>query len=230
MQIVEHEDRGDVVKVHELQEKAEKTLKHVSISRNIPALAADKVPSVDFSDPYQKFRYEPLHNMHLGVTKTIILLMNERTGKLFARPNRIFRRCNVMLTEIDRFFKCYDLDVDFSRSGKEPSLNGLFKAYRVKVLMDARNYGQIENILSFIGAVVDRVLDQVDAAPLKSLFAPYADFVRFHYRRGTAQCCTSGYFLQLHTRIEKFKTEAFVLFPDVHDLCTVKFHLLDHVE
>lgn len=91
--------------------------------------------------------------------------------------------------------------MDFSRSVKEPSFNGLLMAYGVTGMMEARNYRQIEKFLPFIREVVDRVLHQVYGALLTSMLVPYADFVQFLYFRDTAKCWTSGYLIQLPTLI-----------------------------
>lgn len=88
-----------------------------------PSKHGELLPAVDL---YQVSRFEPMPNLHLGVSKMLHRLTAVMVYSALPTAGRIFNRMNYFLFEVDTFYQMAGINLDFSDSGKDMHLNGWF--------------------------------------------------------------------------------------------------------
>ncbi len=218
----------------ELRKEGDTILKEFSMESYLPALFINPLCSTDLFDPYLIFSFDVLHNIHLGITKTLLLCLHELIKVLSNRPTSILDKCNWFLREVEKCYKCTSLHVDFSSSGKDMHMNGLFTSDGLTGFLEGKNYRHLEKVLPFLGSITDRELHDgspiVDASVSK-LFVTYVEMLRVLFRCDTHKYWTSTELDKLKFSIKLFKDKAVkVLGPyQTSGLKIIKFHMLDHV-
>lgn len=185
---------------------------------------------VSILDPYAIFRFEPLHNLHLGITKMILRLIHLRLRSVSSMPLRVLHRMNLFLREVELFHMCPEMHVDFTVTSKNHYLNGLFNAEGVIGMLEAKNFKHVEKILPYLGTIADRAVSPPRSSTTSTL-STYCEILRLIYRRGCKDWWTSSELSELQALVSRFKHEAKTLFGKFHPsgLGTEKFHSLDHL-
>lgn len=198
------------------------------------------------------FIFEPLHNFHLGISKELKRCLSERLraenlfssalptkgGKERTSSFRVLRLTilhgiNNMLSHIQTFSPAKGLRIDFSNSAKGSSGSGLYiEEGKLVGMLEAKDYKVIDKVSPFIGMLVDRCCDESETAPTTTLFVQYVDIMQMSmsYNRNS-YIWTDERICKLKEMIELFKKNAVSLYGTYHasNLCTEKFHQLDHI-
>lgn len=200
-----------------------------------------KIPCFDF---YKLFRFELLHNFHLGISKLLKIciiyrLQSEelftRTGSTNNTPRKfkavqlsILRGINSLLATLERDYFVPGLTIDFSTSELGQQLNGLFLEHGLRGMLEGRHFKSLDMVFPFIGAFIDFCCDEVNEAPLTTLFSKYSKimFTCLWKKEWTLSNIQS-----LRSEISAFQQLFIDVFQQHHPsgLRTLKFHLLNHL-
>lgn len=74
-------------------------------------------------DMYAIFHYEPLHNLHLGITKMLLRLVHVRLRGTTVRSSRPVHGVNVFIREVETMYWCTEFHVDHSVTSKPHNWN-----------------------------------------------------------------------------------------------------------
>ena len=198
-------------------------------------------------DPYNIFSFEPLHNLHLGISKLIKQCIVHRlsspdlttttasrsgTPRTFKKVKKsILVGSNSILSAIERDYYITGLHVDFSKGEKGTNLNGLFTEDGIRGMLSAKDYHHVDMVFPFIAAFIDTCCDEVETAPLTSICTQYSDLVAWVMKRGRIKHWTAAELESLQNSISYFKQSMLSTLGPFHTtgLKTFKFHLLDHL-
>ena len=202
-------------------------------------------------DYHALFSFEPLHNFHLGISKDLKRCLSERlrssdlmSGALPTRGgmNRIasfktIRRTvlsgiNNMLCHIEKSSPASNLRIDFSNSTKGSNGNGLYvEDGKLVGMLEAKDYRCIDMVSPFIGMFADRCCDEVSTAVTTELFVSYVEIMQISLSYNNCLLWNEEKVRDLERRIEAFKAKSVSLYGSHHvsELCTEKFHQLDHL-
>ncbi len=223
----------DTNKSRKFKIMAKQTLNDYSIEPYAPALSNGPLTLKHSFDPYQIFTFDTLHAIHLGLTKTQLILFHQRVKALTSRPTSVLNRCNHFLREVDQNFRVSGPKINFECSGKSPSLNGLFTDDGIIGMLEGKHYKQIETLLPFLGAICDRFIRSEGDynSQVTHLFTTYVDMLHMIFRSGRERYWTYQDKSDLETHIKCFKYNAVKLFKPYQksNMKLIKFHLLDHL-
>ena len=198
------------------------------------------------NDAYSIFTFEPLHNLHLGISKllktcTIQLLSsddlythptkNSRQQRKFSSiKNKVLRSCNALLAAIEAQFPIPGVHVDYSKKESSVQLNGFFTHDGIKGMLEAKNYQNMDMIFPFIAAFIDRATGLEDTAMLTHVHATYSLLMNTLSGKQNGSF-TDPEIEEIDEMVKNFKRDVVTLFEPHCDsgLFTLKFHLLDHL-
>ena len=199
-------------------------------------------------DMFKCIRFEVMHNIHLGLTRTLLECMSERlkskklrssefivkkSGKkkrFFTIRTTVLRALNVSLELMDRQSPWIDFKVCFTSQKKTKALNGLFQEKGLASMLEARDYSRVLQVMPFLGATVDRMCGEKGTTT--RLCVEYVELVYKLTRvRARAATFTSDELRDLRVDVKHFMEHACKLYADHHnsDLGTPKMHTLMHV-
>ena len=199
------------------------------------------------TDMYNIFTVEPLHLLHLGISKRlkecifvyISALSNDESvfkepsgnGIIRGAKTALLRGCNSILRAFEADFRVSNLHVDFSSSQKSAQLNGFFTNTGVKGMLEGKDYHQLDMVFPFVAAFIDRASRRTIEAPLTSVCTAYSDLLNtlmFTKQRGGF---SKEDIRKLSDEVLSFKKKATDVLGNLDDinLFTLKFHLLDHL-
>jgi len=228
---------------------AEQQLGKLSVTMQKPFLHAFPFMGLDPSlEMYNLFTFEPLHNLHLGVSKLLKNVASERLSSkemytsAFKYANgqpRTFHSirsnflngANFLLSRYELESAARGFHVDFSSKGKGLKDNGLFKTDGLMGMLEAKDYRNVDQVSPFIGAFFDQCCGEIEDAPVTKVFTKYVDILRKSHRHGEDPAWTEKEVCELERRIKEFKEVAVRVFADYQPsgMGTLKFHLLDHI-
>ena len=233
-ELVQRATDSDVMTAEEckrMKERATEILRKYSLNGVDPIFGEYPLTNEGCFDPYGIFHFEPLHNVHIGTTKFLLQLIIELIEDRKTRPRHTFNLLNSFLREIDRVYPCPGMSVDHSASGKDPNMNGLFMKGGLKGFLEAKDFRAIENVLPFLGMIVDEETGQDGDNSVTTVMTQYCDLIRTMYRVDRKDYWSFEEVASFDEDIAKFKALAVKVFGQYHgnQLCTEKFHMLDHL-
>lgn len=198
-------------------------------------------------DLYNCLRYEVMHNIHLGLTRTMLECMSlrlrspilrsrefitQKTGKPSSFKTirtRVLAALNLSLELFDRQSPMIDFRVSHKSSEKTGKLNGLFMKDGLAAMLEARDYAQILQVMPFLGATCDRLCDELGTTT--RMFVDYISLVYKMMRvREIAASSTAADIRNLKLRICQFTEDAHKLYKGYQksDMALPKMHALLH--
>ena len=195
---------------------------------------------------YDIFTYEPLHNLHLGISKMLKTLTYELIGssKVVAFPNSklkgeskicshktaILRACNSLLRAVQMDSSTTSMKVDFSTKETSSRLNGIFLETGVRGMLEGKDYRTLDYVFPFVAAFVDRITG-CKKNGITKVHSLYSDILQTLFDDVETNGIGNIEGEKLETMIQKLKEECKEVFsPYVEKgLYTLKFHLLDHL-
>ena len=144
-------------------------------------------------DLYTILAFEPMHNLFLGMSKTLKILIFLRLGSenLFVEKDKkkfkyirftILKCVNEMLSRMEKESYIPDFTVDFASKTNPSELNGLYCKDGVTGMLEAKNYKCLDTIFPFVAAFIDRCCGE-KYGPLTSLCSLYNDIIRLCLHR-----------------------------------------------
>ena len=200
-------------------------------------------------DVFKCLRFELMHNLHLGLTRTMLRCMSERlkTNQLestefrYATPPKNLKKFSVIRTAVlrslnhsmelmDRQSPTIDFKVCFTSNKKTKDLNGLFTDKGLASMLEANDYARVLQVMPFLGATCDRMCGE--PGTVTKLFVEYVQLVYTLTRDKVPSIAFSDNDLrEVRRRIRKFMGNAHELFGDhqTSDMALPKMHTLMHV-
>ena len=199
-------------------------------------------------DVFRMLRYEKMHNVHLGLTRTLLECMSARlrssslttpelrvktTGekKTFgAVRTSVLRALNHSLQLYERHSPVLDFRISHRSQKTTKDLNGLFKKDGVASMLEARDYSRILQMMPFLGATCDRLCGEPGTTA--RLFTEYVELVMMMTSLRSLTAVFSMPDLdKLQSGIVSFMEAARELYGDFQasEMGTPKFHALVHV-
>ena len=199
-------------------------------------------------DVFRMLRYEQMHNIHLGLTKTLLECMSERlrsssftTPEFYVKKSgemktfgavrtSILRGLNHSLQLYERHSPVVDFRIAHRSAKKTTDLNGLFKKDGVASMLEARDYSRILQMMPFLGATCDRLCGEPGTTA--RLFTQYVELI---FMMTALDSLTASFSVpdldKLQRSIVSFMHAATELYGDFQasDMGTPKFHTLVHV-
>ena len=115
---------------------------------------------------YEIFTYEPLHNLHLGISKLLktltfdlvgsekivsfISAKNSNKAKFASKRTPILRACNSLLRAIEEDSTTTSIHVDFSTKETSSALNGLFLESGIRGMLEGKDYRNLDYIFPLL--------------------------------------------------------------------------------
>ena len=176
--------------VREPSKEAELLLLTNSLS-SIPSFleTTPLLPHHNGIDLYSIFSFEPLHNLHLGISKDIKRMIFERLstedlqdarGNLFKFIRKsVVQWANAFLALLEKEYPTSCLHVEFSKAKTSTRLDGLFVEDRVRGMLEGKDYKTVDMIFPFIAAFIDRACGEVSNGPVTTVSVLYLDLVGF---------------------------------------------------
>ncbi len=199
-------------------------------------------------DPYNMFSVEPLHLLHLGVSKMLKQCMCDRlrddtiltsamTKKLGAQQQiskmrlRILRQMNKLIDSVTSNSNGLRIGSSLRRDDGKSNLNGFFNDDGISGMMEGSVFKQIDRISPFLAALVDRCCDEHDNCPTTRVFCDYVELLHKFDDFSSLNPGSLSILSQLHKSIQSFKSHAVNVFGKYQKstMGTLKWHLLDHI-
>ena len=199
-------------------------------------------------DLFRCLRYEVMHNVHLGLTKTLLTCMSERlkstslysTEFLYASPpynlkkfstvrTTILRSLNQSMDLMDRQSPLIDFKVSFRSKKRTVTLNGLFQEDGLASMLEANDYARVLQVMPFLAATCDRMCGE--RGTTTRLFVEYVELAYFLTRDKQHCVAVSDRDLrELRRRVRKFMISAHKHFAEYQksDMAFPKMHALVH--
>ena len=235
-----------------MKSQAKKILAARSITCNGPALHNFPFTYVDIFCPYNIFHVEPMHFIHLGVTKLLLTCLSDRLrsdtrrtsffssdvsrvpkkSSLFYKVRTpVLHALNSYLRSVDDLRASSTSKVNFSNENACDRLDGLFTNDGLKGMLEAKNFTQVEMVMPFLGAIVDEMLDENDSYPCTKLFSLYSSIIMSLFSNNKGHGWDDYSLTELGENIATFKEKAVSLFQEFQasGMGTLKFHMLDHI-
>ena len=137
-----------------------------------------------------------------------------------------------MLRRIEAHSPAKGLHIDFSNDENHEQGNGLYrKDGRLAGMLEGKDYKCLDLVSPFMGMFVDRCCEERVLCPTTKFFTQHADLVANILCYNSNSTWNIKKIHQLEIDIKSFKEKALQLYGgySVSELCTEKFHLLDHV-
>ena len=234
------------------RDEADTLMNKYSLADQIPCL--NKMPFLGLHpilDMHCIFSFEPLHGFHLGISKDLKRCLSERlrseslftsslptsTGVYKVRQFRsvriiILNGINKMLSHIQETSPSTGLRIDFSSTSKGENGNGLYaKDGKLIGILEGKDYRSVDAVFPFIGMFTDRCCGEHSSALSTNLFVQYVELMQITTSSKESTQWSHAKIDDIERRIKRFKKDALQLYGDHHSsqLCTEKFHLLDHI-
>ena len=201
------------------------------------------VPSTVIDDLYSIYTYEPLHNIHLGLSvrlKDVLthylgtsksVTINGRLRTYCSLRHTVLKGCNSLLRSIQDLYTMPGIRYDFSKKECSTALNGIYTNTGLRGMLEGKDYKVLDTIFPIVFAYVDTWLSDNDSAPLTEVHTLYTDIINTILSDNHGNGWIADDLDTLQSEIKIFKTKMVGLF---HDCCpnglgTLKFHLFDHI-
>jgi len=181
---------------------------------------------------YDIWRYEPLHNLHLGMShilKTCTLHLIETLG---SRRQAVLRYLNDLLIRYSTDSYVPGLYIDFRSGDRRKGVNGFFVSDGVRGMLEAKDYWAVDQVFPFLALSLDRMMAQTGKYPLTKVHTMYTAFVhavKNSRREGRASADTLAE--EARENISRLKEQIRYTFTGDtgRALHSLKFHLLEHL-
>ena len=195
---------------------------------------------------YDIFTYEPLHNLHLGISKMLKQLTFHLVGsdkevhfcnakkkgpiKFHTKKMAILRACNSLLRAFEKSDTISSLHIDFSTKDNTCRLNGILLEAGVRGMLEGKDYRNLDFVFPFVAAYVDKI-SGCTSNGLTLVHTMYSDLLTVLLDDVERDGVNDDSIRAISKRIASFKKECVKCFsPYVSNgLFTLKFHLLDHL-
>ena len=200
-------------------------------------------------DIFRCLRYEMMHNIHLGLTRTLLECMSERLRstdlsspefpyasaprnpkKFSTIRTTVLRSLNNAMELMDRQSPTIDFKVCFKSNKRTVPLNGLFQKDGLASMLEANDYARVLQIMPFLAATCDRLCGEPGTTT--RLFVDYVELVYCLTRDKQHSVAFSDKDLRkLKVTIRKFMLSSQELFAghSKSELALPKMHALMHV-
>lgn len=203
-------------------------------------------PSFVPDDLYEIFTYEPLHNLHLEISKLVksctyqlassnykvryINASGKATTSIRSKKIPLLAACNTLLRLIERDSGIAQLHVDFSTKDMSSALNGIFLQTGLRGMLEGKDYRALDHVFPFVAAFIDNVTQSQDGTVTKIHMA-YSELIQELENIDRVTGITDKIIQNVTHKIENFKemTQSFFQQYVETGLLTLKFHLLDHL-
>lgn len=198
-------------------------------------------------DLYSMFTFEPLHNLHLGVSRLLktCLVQYLSSDEIYSHPcgpngkrkrlssvrMALLRACNAILAHVEEKYALPGLHVDFAKTGKTTQLNGLFTADGLRGMLEGKDYYAVDMVFPFVAAFIDRSLGFEEKCELTRMNVLYIEIINKVLVDHRDRRWREGELLRLRGEIREFKSVVEGAFAShcPSGLYTLKYHLLDHL-
>jgi len=195
---------------------------------------------------YEIFTFEPLHNLHLGISKLLksctFQLVSSKKRVIFKTGHKsqqqqfaskkvpILSGCNTYLRCIERDNGVPDLHVDFSSKDTSDRLNGIFLQTGLRGMLEGKDYRKLDTVFPFIASFIDTVSGS-ETAELTRVHMQYTEIILALESIDNNTGIDKSILADIQNKITAFKQNTTNLFaPHIRSgLFTLKFHLLDHL-
>lgn len=229
-------------------EFSENLLKQESLSA-LPSfieVIIQRYPSFLPPSLYEIFTYEPLHNLHLGISKLLKTLTFELVGsekivsfrsakksskaKFSSKRTAILRACNSLLRAIEKDCTTTSMHIDFSTKETSSALNGFFLESGIRGMLEGKDYRNLDYVFPFVAAFIDRVTG-CEEGGITTVHTVYSYLLFRLFTEVEQHGISHIEALKIRASIKRLKKECKRVFdPYVQKgLYTLKFHLLDHL-
>ena len=199
-------------------------------------------------DLFSGLRYEAMHSIHLGLTRTLLECMADRlrsarlrskefitqkTGKNSSFQTirtRVLVALNDSLELFDRHSPMIEFRVGMKSGDVTEKLNGLFTKYGMASCLEARDFARVLQVLPFLGATCDRLCGEPGTTT--RMFVSYVALVYKMTRvREEVASFSDADILDLRISIQRFFEEVSKLYKKYSKsgLAFPKMHALLHV-
>ena len=225
-----------------------KNLKDYSIApwRSFLEDIATDFPSFLSDDLYNIFTFEPLHNLHLGISKllkscTFQLVSSKYPARysfgkkttsstMQSKKVPLLSACNTLLRTMEKDSGLPDLHIDFSSKDASSRLNGIFLTKGLRGMLEGKDYRNLDTVFPFVASFLDTATGST-TGDLTEVHTLYIELVRYLEFIDKNSGVTDEILKALTTKLGTFKGKTVKLFEPYVDtgLFTLKFHLLDHL-
>lgn len=200
-------------------------------------------------DLFKCLRYELMHNIHLGLTRTMLTCMSERLRSnnmvskefKFAKAPHNFKKFSTIRTAVltslnnsmelmDRQSPFIDFKICFKSNQRTVPLNGLFQDKGIASMLEANDFKRILQVMPFLGATCDRMCGE--PGTIAKMYVEYVELVFVLTRNKVASIAFSDKELRdIRRRIRKFMGNVHELFGEHQksDMALPKMHALMHI-
>lgn len=192
----------------------------------------ENTPLLLSNTDYNILHFEPLHNLHLGIShilKNCTLLYLDSLG---SRRMTLLRHLNSLLVNYQKDSYVVGLHIDFRTGDKSRGLNGFFVSDGIRGMLEGKDYWAIDQVFPYLAVAIDRYMGNITSHPLTKIHTLYTELVQYLYNNSTHMAQTSmSRYEEIAQRISSFKHIVRSVFvgESGRPLNSLKFHLLDHV-
>lgn len=195
---------------------------------------------------YEIFTFEPLHNLHLGISKLLktctFHLVSSKKQVIFKTGHKskqqqfaskkvpILSGCNTYLRCMERDNGVPDLHVDFSSKDASDRLNGIFLQTGLRGMLEGKDYRKLDTVFPFVASFIDTISGS-ETAELTRVHMQYTEIILALESIDNTTGIDKTILADIQNKITAFKQNTINLFaPHISSgLFTLKFHLLDHL-
>ncbi len=195
---------------------------------------------------YRIFSVEPMHVLHLGISKLIKqttcnrLKSTELTSSAISTTTKTFSYIRKsILRQLNSFLDSVSTNTDGIRvfgnlrsGGGKSGLNGLYKEDGISGMIEATTIQKIDNVSPFMGALIDRACGEEKECPLTKIYTQYKNIAdKVVGNRSASKRWKPEELRDLETQIASLKELSVrVLGPhQASNMGTIKWHLLSHI-
>lgn len=230
------------------REQAQNLLNSESLHVTKPTfLQLPFISSHDYVDSYRVMAFEPLHNLHLGVSRlikesfsarlrdhTLVSTAVDAKKKSRTFPSlraAILRTLNMFLRDVATESTGFNLNINFAKTNGTDAFDGLFKDHGLVGMLEGKDYKCIDQVAPFFGAIADRLCGEIEDAPITSIFTMYTDMMQMVLRLRDKFVWGEEQIADMKQMIHDFKTFTVDILCQYQasEFCTLKWHLLDHI-
>jgi len=235
--------------IQEMKRKISEQLNDLSQHPMYPAFHdfpyTNFVPVLDL---YRTNSIDPMHFLHIGISKLLKLLLcmflkktNESTESVRTADNkpRLIKSLRTpILHQLNRLVEAVSTRTDRPRitikSNNEKCLSGLtgiFKKDGIDGMVEAVTSKKLDMISPFLGAIVDRVCGCEESAPFTKLITQYVDIMMVVCGYGKIDNWTDDAIEYIRGSIDCFKANGARIFGRYQKsgMGANKWYLLDHI-
>ena len=198
----------DRIKARELKDGANNVLKADSIAEYTGFLESSPlVEHLHGEYTMDIFAFEPLHNLHLGISKQLKRCIYDRM--LHNRHRTIIlNACNDLLALYQKDSYVKELQFNYMSSKKGKRVNGTMTNDGIRGMLEGKIYRTIDMVFPFFAAFIDMCCEETDSCPLTKVCSQYTELMTFSLKLGYTSGWTEAELKSLQRNINHFKAIA----------------------